>query len=392
MRLTRSMQDHLLRTALGVLLILVGFGLIGPLTTSPGLIILGLLLIVLTFLKVSRSLLFVMGLLLLALFVDVRLGALLFPYAVFRIYRFLFVKKRENTSKAFDSSTLRLLDPSSSYNSYLSCREHLLRDATRSKAVSCVGADNTWGVRWHYGPIWFEQYIGDTEPFIEAEAPFRLIIWQPVRDIPLASGWRKTQALAQIKMTGFATLAEEPNAPYWLHWSNHAKRQLKRWRKQTAWEVVEPTIEEFIAAYRRAPQKWLLKFLFIRMLRQMSRTQKGLIHLHAVRRRGILNGSLEAGFAFIDIPEARQSKHFISYMLPSVKNEPVNVGLIDVWFKHCQIHHYRFLDFGVFWSEGDPVSWQGFSRFKSQFAVTYVRYPLPRLRFAGSLRQNFRVY
>lgn len=399
MRLTRSLQDHLLRTTLGVLLVLIGSGLIGPLTNSPGLIILGSFLVVGVFLTVSRTLLFILGLLLLALFFDIRIGILLFPYALYRIYGFLFVKKVEKTSTAFDSPTPvrpawpggpRLLDSTSSYHSYLENREHLERDANRSPSVALVGREGCWGTRWHYGPIWFEQYIGDAEPKPDPLAPFRIVIWQPLRESAVPSGWRQTRNLEQIHMTGFAEPDwSEPD--YTSHWSEHARRHVKRWRKQTTWEVVEPTVEDFIAAYRKAPQGRLLKYLFIRMLRQMSRTQKGFVHLRAVRRAGIPNGPLEAGFAFVDIPEARQSKHFISYMWPSVKKEPVNVGLIDVWFKHARERHYRFLDFGVFWTNEDPVSWKGFSRFKGQFGISYVRYPLPRIRFMGSLARIFRV-
>lgn len=392
MRLGRSAQDHLLRTLLGIMLVLIGFGIIGPLTNSPGLIILGSFLIVGVFITINRTLLFIFGLLLLALFFDVRLGALLFPYALYRITGWIWgrgnSKKNTTSSVPFVPSATSV---PSDYHSYLENREHLERDATRSPSVMLVGQEGSWGTRWHYGPIWFEQYIGDQEPQPDPEAPFRIVIWQPLRERPTPPGWRATRALEQIHMTGFAT-PDWSKASYSENWSKHAKRHLKHWRQQTTWDVVEPTVEEFVAAYKKAPQGRLLKFLFIRMLRQMSKTQKGLVHLRAVRRKGLPNGPLEAGFAFVDAPEARQSKHFISFMWPTVKKEPVNVGLIDVWFQHARTRRYRFLDFGVFWTEEDPASWKGFSRFKGQFDITYVRYPLPRIRFVGSLRKIFRVY
>jgi hypothetical protein len=44
----------------------------------------------------------------------------------------------------------------------------------------------------------------------------------------------------------------------------------------------------------------------------------------------------------------------------------------------------RVLDFGVFWAPGDPKSWMGFSQFKAQFNIHFIRYPLALARWVGT--------
>ncbi len=98
-----------------------------------------------------------------------------------------------------------------------------------------------------------------------------------------------------------------------------------------------------------------------------------------------------AGFVCHDIPEAKQSRHLMSFIHPTAKSTPIGVGLMDEWFKYAIAQGFAFLDFGVFWMPGDPESWKGFSRFKGQFGITYVEYPRARLRRAGSWR-NMRKF
>ncbi|GEM_PF-1224800 len=386
----RQLLPHLTRSLTGLVLILIGTGLMGDLRKpSVGLIILGSLLLVGFFIRLTNGLSFILLVMILALTVDVRFGVFLVPYGFYRLLKFLFWKKsrpRASVLLTYDASLPFV--PPNSYHSYLECRAYLERDAKRSKAVSCVGTHGVFGTRWHYGPIWFEQYIGDKEPMIERDGPLRVVIWQSLRPSTVPTGWRESNFFEHIAMTGFAT--PPLDQPY-SEWSHHAKRHLQEWHKQTAWEIVTPTLEEFIAAYRKAPQGRLLKYLFIRTLRSSFKNQPGLMHLRGVKRRGMKNAPLESGFAALDIPEAKQSKHFISFQWPSTKKDPVSVGLMADWFEHAQKHDLTTLDFGVFWTQGDPESWKGFSRFKSQFGVTMVRYPTPRVRIVGSLLRNFRV-
>jgi hypothetical protein len=51
--------------------------------------------------------------------------------------------------------------------------------------------------------------------------------------------------------------------------------------------------------------------------------------------------------------------------------------MIDHWFQEGIRQGFTYLDFDLFWNQGDPEAWRGFSRFKSQFGIRYIRYPQP---------------
>lgn len=267
-----------------------------------------------------------------------------------------------------------------SYQRYLENKEYILRDCQRTARLQLSGREGCWGLRWHIGPFWFENYFGDEEPSSDSE-PKRLIIWQPVSREQTPTGWHKTRLLNHIKTTGYALVERE--APYWQNWSAHAKRHRRKWMEQRdGWEAITPTLEEFIAAYKRAPMDPVLRLLYIDLLKQHKRAQGEHLHLVGMRRQGG-DGTIEAGFAHVDIPEVRQSKHFISFIASSARDTSVGHGMMDNWFVHALEHQIDLLDFGVFWTKGDPRSWKGFSRFKSQFGVIFVRYPYPMWRIGG---------
>ena len=267
------------------------------------------------------------------------------------------------------------------YRRYLENKDYILRDCCRTNRLELSGRDGCWGLRWRVGPFWFENFFGDEIPSSDC-GPKRLIIWQPVSREETPKGWHKTRLLNHIKTTGYALVSHD--VPYWSSWSEHARRHRRKWLAQRDdWEVVTPSLEEFISAYKHARMDTVLRLLYIGLLKQHDRAQGEHLHLVGMRRKGG-NGTLEAGFAHVDIPEVRQSKHFISFIHDSCRDTSVGVGMMDNWFEHAFTHEIDLLDFGVFWTKGDPRSWKGFSRFKSQFGTIFVRYPYPMWRIGGA--------
>ncbi len=251
--------------------------------------------------------------------------------------------------------------------------------STRNKVVTEAGMP---GISCRIGPVNFEIYVGDTEPIVKPGGPLRRILWQPITRTDRPTGWGRSWLDSRIRMTGFAEIVA--GEPYDKKWTDHAKRHAKRWRKErgVVWEMVTPTLEEFIAAYKKAKKDPTLKFLFVAQLRTAVRAHGSLVRLFGVRRAGT-NGPIEAGFACIDVPEAASSLHLISFINESLRKTPVGVGLMDEWFVTSPALGIRFLDFGVFWAKGDPMSWQGFSQFKAQFGIHFICYPIELARWEG---------
>ena len=96
-----------------------------------------------------------------------------------------------------------------------------------------------------------------------------------------------------------------------------------------------------------------------------------------------------AGFAFVDVPEAKQSIHTISFVQTHAKETSAGTGLIDYWFKHGLKTNLKYLNFGNYWAPGCPAEWIGFSEFKAQFGVTFIEHPNTLGRWAGNLKENF---
>lgn len=271
------------------------------------------------------------------------------------------------------------------YTHYLTTHAYLVRECSAEKSrFEVVDGHGVTGTRWHYGPLWFEKYYGDIEPTPDRHSgPLRMMIWQPLARLDTPKGWKRTRFAERTQQTGFATVTPE----YWKTWTSHVQRHRAKWKKLVAageWEVVEVTPEEFIAAYRKSKMDPVLKFLFIDLIKEKFPTQGANQHFWGTRRKG--SKTIEAGFVANDVPEAKQSKHFISFIQESAKKDPVGTGLMDVWFEHAVKSDLAFLDFGVFWAPGDPGSWKGFSTFKGQFGIFRVRYPYPLVCQAGSWR------
>ncbi|MBI5654742.1 class I SAM-dependent methyltransferase [Candidatus Uhrbacteria bacterium] len=263
------------------------------------------------------------------------------------------------------------------YVPYRGVRDFLERECGSEKMVGTSGNAGCAGTRWKHGPFNFEGYTSDIEPQIDPHGPRRLVIWQPITRTDKPNGWHRSWIQMNPNVTGFADLRETD--PYWASWTAHAQRHRERWLKE-GMDIHEITGREFLEAYRSPSVKIELKTFQARLVeKKIKRHGERMVFFGAFGEVG----NLIAGLAALDIPEANQSVHIASFMLPETKRTSVGVGLVDAWFGRCLSRSLRFADFDLFWSWGDPWSWRGFSRFKGQFGVTFIRYPKPLIRFAG---------
>ncbi len=266
------------------------------------------------------------------------------------------------------------------YAPYRSCKEYILREASATPRFTLAGREDYRGFGWSHGPLRFERFFADVEPPRDPGGPLRATIWQRLtrKDAPL--GWLPLTEDMGLRMTGFATLDDAPERA----WSAHARRHAAKWRKLVASgarEIVPLTLEEYLAAYAKADQDPIIKLAYPGLIRTEARAHGGLLRFIGSRRPG---GPVDAGFAFLHVPEARQSLHVSAFIKGDAKADSAATGLIAAWFEECRRAGVRFLDFGFFWAPGDPRDWRGFSRFKSQFGVRLLRYPRPLARLSGS--------
>lgn len=229
------------------------------------------------------------------------------------------------------------------------------------------------GLRWNSGLFPVDGFYGETVPLGMAPKPARIAVWQPfVLTAEEVEGWHPSLVNLGQRLHGIAPLYGEND--YWKDWDPHALRHRKHWLKQDGLIIREEPIEDFLQVYLQTPTKFPQE-IFLHMLRGRARCHGK--NLHAWVMREEKTGKAMAGLVVVDAPEVKQSLHLAAFTHPDGFHRSVGLGMIDHWAKECIKQGFLFLDFDLFWSEGDPKEWQGFSRFKGQFGTKYIRYPQP---------------
>ncbi len=243
--------------------------------------------------------------------------------------------------------------------------------------VTMVGKPGCLGMRWHYGPIWIEAYTTDVQPEIDRTARTRMVIWQPMSKLGKPAGWHRSWIQMNPQQHGFADLRGKTE--YWKDWTGHAQRHRKKWLADARYEIVEVPLDAFAAAYHKTGKLPTIRKDFIRMVDRRIRCHGENVHLFAAR--DVATGEIISGLGVVDVPDASVSMHLVAFIHPKFEKTSVGTGLIDRWFAHCQETGIRFPHFGLVWAPGDPGSWKGYSKFKRQFNLHLLRYPMPLIRF-----------
>ncbi len=257
--------------------------------------------------------------------------------------------------------------------------EYLAGECADKMRAQIVGVPECLGIRWHVGWLTMESYTTDVEPVITADNPSNIIIWEPIRSKarPKKKGWCEPWIRMNTARTGFATITEP--AHYDADWSEHVRRHLKKWRKQPTHTIQEVSIDQFIDAYNTTGKLKFLRGDFYDILRRRKIRHGD--HMHLYGAIDSTTGTLDAGLAVLDVDDIRTSNHIVAFFHDRVRKTPVNVGLIDHWYQESITRNMRFLNYGVFWVPGEPPSWKGFSRFKSQFDIQYIDSPTTYMMF-----------
>lgn len=261
------------------------------------------------------------------------------------------------------------------YQSYRTSEAYLRREVQYSKRTHVITQDGCIGMRTSAGPFVIDKFFGDGEPTVGTTG-FRMTVWRPITRIDRPEGWMQSRLFGGVGLTGFA---EVHDGEYWKEWSGHAIRHRKKWMSQKELVIRECTQEQFIEAYKKIRKDPTLKALFVNLLKKKIRSHGERVRIVGVSRKE--EGSpLLAGFASLDIPEIKQSLHLISFIHPPARKTSAGVGLMDDWFIYGRQKGLQYLDFGLFWSKGEPRTWKPFSRFKAQFGIRYLMHPDPLMK------------
>ena len=224
-------------------------------------------------------------------------------------------------------------------------------------------------IRQSIGPIVMEHSYGPIEP-VPPSGPWRYCLWDSfsVRQPP--RGWRSCRSPFWRRRTGYAIIPATGDIH--LEWSELARRERKKWLAQDELEIAVLDPATYCRFYAQCGKSASLIQTFSESIRRKAEHHGSRLHLSGVVRKGTMD--VIAGLAVLDIPEIHASIHVSGFVLDAARQTSANVGLITHWFMQSQERGIHFCDFDGFYSKGEPTSWKGFSRFKSQFGTRFIAY------------------
>lgn len=283
--------------------------------------------------------------------------------------------KRLFLGHAFDAraQTDRVITPlPPGYMPHDACRPFLAREArARGRRFTFVEEGDLFGLTWKYGPLRFARFLTDTEPEWKFPHPRpHFFFWQRITRTDTPDGWKVSKVALHQSRIGISEIPPQGNAL--AHISSHAKRHVHAWKKQS-W-IIEPiTVHEYWDVAFRSTLKGAHKSAFNVLLAEKIAGHGNRVGIVGARPKD--SSRHEAAFAFLDIPELFTSVHHVSCTTPKGKDADAGTGLMAWWLERLQQKGYRFADFGLFYTPGEPHSWQGFSRFKAQFCTQFHDFP-----------------
>lgn len=252
------------------------------------------------------------------------------------------------------------------------CRPFLERDArARGNQFVFLEQPGCLGLTWHYGPLRFARFLSDTEPIWDFPFPKpHFFFWQRINTTSIPEGWKPSKLALHQSRIGISAIP--PAGDALAHISSHAKRHVAAWKKQN-W-IIEPiTVHEYWDVAFRSTLRFSHKKAFNDLLTAKMAGHGNRIGI--IGARPASSNRFEAAFAYLNVPELRTSVHHVSCATRIGRDADAGTGLMAWWMKHLQSIEYRYADFGVFWTPGEPDTWKGFSRFKAQFCTQFHDFP-----------------
>ena len=249
-------------------------------------------------------------------------------------------------------------------------KKYLSADVVENFRFELIKNADSPGIRWRMGPIWFEKYFSDTEPNIQKFNHPRVIIWQPILMFEKPKTWKRLWFDKMVK-NGFTDITNKES--YWNDWDYGARRYRNNFLKDKKYAIEKTSLQVFLSNYPNVKNYKKIKKWVMYKLNNYRKFCGNDVHffLAIQNDKKIISG----GLAIVDFPNLNQSIHLASFINPKVKDNQIGVGLIDYWFKECMKNKISILNFGAFWSCGDPRDWKGFSDFKSKFGIHFLEYP-----------------
>ncbi len=236
----------------------------------------------------------------------------------------------------------------------------------------------------YYGfwPLFMAVSFADKEPVIPKRSKFALwptvYAWDRVvkKNDDEEKGWTKVGSNPRKRLG----ILEVRDGDYYKSWGDTTKNLRNRWLKVNggAYEVVEVQREEFLVHYVKSKvYKKINKDVTSRVMRAITkRDESGTHKVYYLLVRNKESNEVKVGLAYESSSSSTNTYYSIGFLTDYGEKDPLMTGLLMEWIERERKSGYAYFNFGVFWKEGDPKSWQGFSKFKLKYGVKM--YDLPQ--------------
>lgn len=224
---------------------------------------------------------------------------------------------------------------------------------------------------WLFSLAIFEK--SDIEPSRELLARYGmkrgLVLWAGwKKSKPDGSHWWKLGYLFSHKFhystrSAFSVL---DGWEYWKKWSSSARGHRNKIQKEISSGMIQidtaASLEDFLAIYRKTKVRHGWKSYLIFRQQYLSRTHPEKIRIYLA----YLEWECLAGAIFLD--DFPTSTYLIAFQDPRGKSHHLGLALIDRWFSESQKLCFQFLDLDHMRDTLDPLSYAGYTEFKSGIA------------------------
>ena len=249
--------------------------------------------------------------------------------------------------------------------------EHDIDLFLRPQPVGKVLGAMRWG-RW---PVYFEQYMGDTEPDPNnternPHAPSRIVRWIRFDRTDIPPGW-KQWSKTPYQMEGFVDISGRDD--FVPHWSRSIRTAYRHWQKLEQsgdWRIAPIDYKTFAAAYKKSSvAKRTLGASLHSTAQKLERGSPDMQLWGVIHKDKVV-----ASMSVLNSPTHHSSYYTAGFILPEAEEVPAMVGLMHHWHQASAAAGITHLHFGLFWHKGQSSAWKGFSAFKRKFGLTYVAY------------------
>ncbi|MEN9552276.1 MAG: hypothetical protein RI935_653 [Candidatus Parcubacteria bacterium] len=263
--------------------------------------------------------------------------------------------------------------------------QFFLRVIFRRSYETIVGHEGCFGVRKRFSFVTLEYYTSRKEPHLSPVPGIRIAFWFPYGDVVVDNTWHTTWPRVTkdtYAVMDISNVEESVNG-----WNETARRYVRQYESlhEERYSIREVTDKIFLSAYVvKSNIKTTIKRSMMECVRAHHKIDKDRMKYYCLFDKN--NNEYVAGVTVLQSRDVNQIYYVAGFV---DKREVPPQGMI--WLIYYAIKKgselgLKYCNLGVMYTQGDPLSWKGFSRFKKKFNPVLIGGIYARIRMTFGLK------